>query len=256
MNDSKDASEVKVALVTGAARRVGAFIVKRLHQQGMNVIIHYHGSDQDALDLCNRLNQQRTNSALALTADLADTGQIKSLIATAIAKWQRLDVVVNNASSYFPTVLGQVSDNQFDDLIASNFKGPFFLVQAAMEELCRRRGSIVNIVDINAARPSRNYSVYCAAKAALVALTKAFAIELAPAVRVNAVAPGAILWPEGVNELSTTKQEQILQQVPLSRVGSPDDIADAVLFLVQQNYITGQVIAVDGGRSVNYINMD
>jgi pteridine reductase len=246
--------EQKVALVTGAARRVGAVITERLHEIGMNLIVHYHGSSREAQALNDKLNLQRANSALAIKADLSDTTQITSLVTAASAKWGRLDVVVNNASSYFPTVLGNVTENQFDDLIASNFKGPFFLVQAALHELQQSQGSVINIVDINAARPAPNYSVYCAAKAALVALTKAFAIELAPNVRVNAVAPGAILWPEGVNQFSETKQKQILQQVPLRRVGSPEDIADTVLFLVQQNYITGQVIAVDGGRSINYTN--
>ncbi len=238
----------RVALVTGAAHRVGAAIVRALHQAGATVVIHYRQSAQAAEALADELNQQRGRSAFLLRGDLAQPGAPQALIAELLERHGRLDVLVNNASSFYPTPMGEVSEAQWDDLMASNLKAPFFLAQAAMAELTRREGCIVNIVDIHAERPLKDHPVYCMAKAGLVMQTKALARELGPAVRVNAVAPGAILWPEGLEE---AQREAIVARTALKRPGDPMDIAHAVLYLVRDAaYTTGQVLTVDGGRSL------
>ena len=239
------------ALVTGAGRRVGAEIARVLHGAGAGVAIHYRGSDKDALALVASLNAERRDSAFALQADLLDTGRLGHLVETVVARAGRLDILVNNASSFYPTPLATVSEEQWTDLMGTNLKAPLFLAQAALPHLKRNRGSIVNIVDIHAARPLRDHPVYGAAKAGLVHLTRALARDLAPEIRVNGVAPGAIIWPE--TGYTDSMRDSVLRQVPLKRVGEPADIAGCVLYLVRDAvYVTGQVIAVDGGRSVGW----
>jgi pteridine reductase len=241
----------RIALVTGAARRVGAEIATQLHAAGADVGIHYRNSGEDATNLVARLNGLRPNSAAAFQADLLDTVSLPALVA-AVVDWRGgLDVLVNNASTFYPTPLGEITEAHWDDLVGSNFKAPLFLSQAAAPSLRERRGSIVNIVDIHAQRPLRDHLVYGPAKAGLAMLTRALAKELAPEVRVNGVSPGAILWPEG--GMSETAKASILDQVPLARPGDPADIAGCVLYLVRDaNYVTGQIVAVDGGRSIGW----
>ncbi len=242
--------EGKTALVTGAARRIGCAIATGLHAAGARVVIHYRSSSSDALALAARLNGARRGSALALGADLLDTAALPGFVNAAVDWAGRLDILVNNASSFYPTPIGQVDENAWDDLVGTNLKAPLFLAQAAAPELAERRGSIVNIIDIHAQRPLRHHAVYGSAKAGLAMLTRALAKDLAPAVRVNGVAPGAILWPE--NGISETVRRQILDQVPLEQSGRPEDIAGCVLYLVRAEYVTGQIIAVDGGRSIGW----
>jgi pteridine reductase len=241
----------KVILVTGAARRIGAAIVTRLHDNGARVAIHYRGSADEANELAARLNTERADSATTFQADLLDTGQIRQLIST-VTDWAgRLDCLVNNASSFYPTPVGSISEEQWDDLIGSNLKAPLFLSQAAAPYLRKHSGVIINIVDIHAQRPLRNHAVYGPAKAGLAMLTRSLAKDLAPHVRVNGVSPGAILWPE--DGMSDAAQQTILRQVPLQRPGEPEDIAGCVLYLLRDaTYVTGQIIAVDGGRSIGW----
>lgn len=239
----------RVALVTGASRRIGAEIVRGLHAAGYRVLLHYHRSEDEARQLAGALNTARPDSVLALHADLDDTAALDELVRRAIDAWGHLDALVNNASTFYPTPLGTVTESQWDALLGSNLKAPFFLCQAAAPHLARRQGAIVNLVDIYAERPLKGYPAYSIAKAGLAALTRSLAVELAPDVRVNGVAPGAILWPEQADGGQT--QADILARIPLARSGSPSDIAGAVRFLLEEApYITGQIIAVDGGRSV------
>lgn len=241
----------KVILVTGAARRIGAAIVTCLHDNGARVAIHYRSSANEANQLAERLNRIRENSATAVQADLLDINQLPQLIRTVVRWGGRLDGLVNNASSFYPTPLGDVTEQHWNELIGSNLKAPLFLSQAALAKLRERRGAIVNIVDIHAQRPLRNHAVYGAAKAGLAMLTRSLAKDLAPEVRVNGVSPGAIMWPE--NGLAETVKQTILDQVPLQRAGSPQDIADCVLYLLRDaSYVTGQIISVDGGRSIGW----
>lgn len=240
----------KVALITGAAKRIGAVIARSLHQQGFNVIIHYHHSQKEASELCRKLNEQRPNSAVVVAANLNDLSECKTLIEHSYQIWDRLDVLVNNASTFYQTPIGNTHALEWEDLLGTNVKAPFFLAQAAVDSLRQHQGCIVNIADIHAERPLKNYTVYCIAKAGVVMLTKSLARELGPDIRVNAVAPGAILWPDEKNELSEVIKQQIIEKTCLKRPGKPEDIAETVLFLINQKYITGQVIAVDGGRSV------
>lgn len=244
-------ANLPVALITGSARRIGAAIAQKLHGQSYNIALHYHHSAREANQLKDQLNLLRANSAVALEADLNQLTDITQLIQTATTHWQRLDVLINNASSFYPTPVASATAEQWDDLLNSNLKAPFFLAQAAMAELQKNQGCIINIADIHADRPLKNHSIYCAAKAGNVMLTKSLARELAPAVRVNGIAPGAILWPEQASKLSDTNKQDILSRIPLARQGSAEDIAQTVLFLVQAApYITGQIIAVDGGRGL------
>jgi len=243
--------EGRTALVTGAARRVGAEIATRLHAAGANVGIHYRNSAEDATNLVGRLNALRPDSAAAFRADLLDIESLPALIDEFVGWCGGLDVLVNNASTFYPTPLGEITGTQWDDLVGSNFKAPLFLSQAAAASLRERRGSIVNIVDIHAQRPLRDHLVYGSAKAGLAMLTRALAKELAPDVRVNGVSPGAILWPEG--DMSEDTKASILDEVPLARAGDPADIAGCVLYLVRDaTYVTGQIVAVDGGRSIGW----
>jgi len=241
----------KVVLVTGAARRIGAAIVTCLQQHGARVAIHYRGSADAAIQLRDAVNQARPDSAAVFQADLLVAGATTELIDAVVAWAGRLDGLVNNASTFYPTPVGSISEQDWDDLVGSNLKAPLFLSQAAAPHLCKSRGGIVNIVDVHAQRPLRNHTVYGAAKAGLAMLTRALAKDLAPEVRVNGVSPGAILWPEA--GMSDDVQQTILRQVPLQRPGDPDDIAGCVLYLLADaTYVTGQIIAVDGGRSIGW----
>jgi pteridine reductase len=241
----------KAVLVTGGARRVGAAICRRLHRAGANVVIHYRTSRQDVIRLQRRLEAERADSVACVSADLLDTGALGGIVKAALDRFGRLDALVNNASSFFATPFGKIAPSDWCDLIGTNLQAPLFLAQTAAPELVRRRGAIVNIVDIHAERPLEGHVVYSIAKAGLVALTRALARELGPRVRVNAVAPGAIAWPEGGTLADPAIQAEIMRRTPLGRVGAPDDIARAVHFLIADApYVTGQVLAVDGGRSV------
>jgi pteridine reductase len=241
----------KVALVTGAARRVGAAIAAQLHAHGAHVAIHYRESADAASELAAKLNSFRPDTAAAFQADLTQTSSLPTLIDAVVGWGERLDILINNASNFYPTPLGEITEAHWDDLVGSNLKAPLFLSQAALPHLREQRGVIINIVDIHSQRPLRNHSVYGSAKAGLAMLTRSLAKDLAPDVRVNGVSPGAILWPD--NGMSDSVKETILQQVPLARAGEPDDIAGCVLYLVQDaSYVTGQIIAVDGGRSIGW----
>jgi len=240
----------KVILVTGAARRIGAAIVTRLHEDGARVAIHYRGSADDAEGLARNLNRARADSAAVFQANLLNVEAIEPLV-SAVVKWGgRLDGLVNNASSFYPTPVGSITETHWDELIGSNLKAPLFLSQASADHLRSSNGVIVNIVDIHAEKPLRDHAVYGSAKAGLAMLTRSLAKDLAPNVRVNGVSPGAILWPE--NRMTPSVQKSILEQIPLARAGDPQDIAGCVLYLLRDaTYITGQIISVDGGRSID-----
>ena len=240
-----------VALITGAARRIGAAIARTLHAQGADVAIHYRESGDAANAVAEDLNAIRAGSAATFAADLNNLASLNHLVDDVCAWRSRLDILVNNASSFYPTPVGEITEDQWDDLIGTNLKGPLFLSQAALPALREARGVIINIVDVHSQRPLRNHTVYGPAKAGLAMLTRSLAKDLAPEVRVNGVSPGAILWPE--NGMSGATKDAILEQVPLGRPGTPDDVANAVLFLAKDaNYVTGQIIAIDGGRSIGW----
>ncbi len=241
----------KWALITGAAKRLGECTARTLHQYGANVAIHYRGSEKPALELADSLNALRSGSAITVQADLSDNEALNSLIKNVTDQTGQLDILVNNASSFYPTPLGTVTEEQWLDLMASNLKAPLFLSQAALPFLKKAEGVIINIVDIHSTRPLKEHTVYGPAKAGLAMLTKTLAKDLAPEVRVNGVSPGAILWPD--EGMSDAAAESIVKQVPMKRTGDPTDIARTVLFLIKDApYITGQIIAVDGGRSVGW----
>ena len=238
----------KTALITGAAKRLGAKTAKTLHENGANIIIHYGSSENDALLLAEQLNKERMGSATFMEANLLDMDAVHHLAHQAFNFFDGLDILVNNASSFYPTPLGKIDETNFDDLFGSNLKAPMFLAQACYPALKRSKGCIVNMVDIHARSPLKDHTVYACAKAAKVMLTKSLALEMGPDVRVNGVAPGAILWPEG--DMDQAAQQEILDQIPLKRIGSAQDIADTILFLITSDYINGQIIAVDGGRQL------
>jgi len=241
----------RVALVTGAARRLGAAIVRGLHAEGANVAIHFHHSATDAQRLSDTLNAARAGSAYLVQADLLDTARLPEIVSAAVGHFGRLDLLVNNASSFYPTPLGVIDLKQWDDLIGTNLRAPLFLAQAAAPQLRSHRGLIVNMIDIHAQRPLPKHPVYSTAKAGLAMLTRSLARELGPEVRVNGIAPGPILWPEG--GLDPQLQQEIIDKTQLKRSGSPDDIVRAVLFFAKDApYVTGQILAVDGGRSVGW----
>lgn len=251
MSPSPDGSTPrKVALVTGAARRIGAAIARRLHADGYDLALHYRSSQAEMDALLAELDSARAGSAIALQADLAEFDRLPELIAQTVGRFGRLDALVNNASAFYPTPIGGTTPAQWDELFASNARAPFFLAQAAAPHLKAARGGIVNLVDIHAEQPLAGHAVYGMAKAALRMLTKALAVDLAPAVRVNAIAPGAILWPEHGKDAAS--QEALIARTPLGRIGNPEDIAGCVAWLLgdASGYVTGQTLRVDGGRGI------
>jgi len=239
----------RVALVTGGARRVGAAIVRRLHAAGARVALHYRDSGAEAQELEAELEAARAGSAARLCRDLLEPGAAEALVAEVIDRFGRLDVLVNNASIFYPGKIGRIEPRQWDELVGSNLRAPLFVAQAAAPYLKATCGVIVNITDIHAERPLRGFTVYTVAKAGLAALTRSLALELAPEVRVNAVAPGAIAWPDD-GKFDNAERRRIVETTPLGRIGSPADIAQAVHFLATAPFVTGQTLAVDGGRSV------
>ena len=253
MSDDRDNHGLagRVALVTGGARRIGAAVAEALHGAGVAVAVHYRGSRDAAEALVARLEAQRPGSAIALQADLLDTAALPGLVERAAGAFGGLDILVNNASSFYPTPVGDITERHWEELVGSNLKAPLFLSQAATPWLRKRGGLIINLVDVHARRPMAAHPVYCAAKAGLEMLTYALALELGPEVRVNGVAPGAILWPEsGVGE---AEKSATLAGIPLRRTGAPADIAACVLYLAGPGaYVNGQVIAVDGGRHLGF----
>ena len=243
--------EGKVVLITGGARRVGAAISRRLHAAGANLVVHYRSSATEARALKDDLAQSRAGSVVLVQGDLLKPANLSGLIKDAIKAFGKLDALVNNASSFYPTPMGEITEKAWDDLVGTNLKVPLFLSQAAARELRKTHGSIVNIIDIHAEFPMKNYVVYNTAKGGLVALTRSLARELGPEVRVNGVAPGTIIWPDDEAWKDELARQRIMNQTALKRVGEPDDIAKTVEFLlVSAPYVTGQVLAVDGGRSV------
>lgn len=240
----------KVAFISGGVKRIGACIARQLHAAGMNLALHYRHSETAAHALQAELNNQRSESVLLLQADLCNTRKLISMVQQIIDHYGRLDVLINNASTFYPTPIGKVGEKEWEDLLGTNLKAPFFLSQAAAPYLSDKQGCIINLVDIHAVRPLKKHPVYSTAKGGLIMLTKALAQELGPKVRVNAIAPGAILWPD--NDMDEVSKQRIISNIALKRHGEPSDIAKTVLFLVRDaGYITGQVIAVDGGRTLN-----
>jgi pteridine reductase len=239
----------RCVLITGGAKRLGAAIGRRLHAAGANVVVHYHQSRPAADALVAEFEALRAGSALAVRADLHDVAHLPDLAQAALARFGRLDVLVNNASTFYPTPVGSITLQQFDDLIGTNLRAPLFLSQAATPALRESRGLIINMVDIHGRRPLKAHPVYSSAKAGLIMLTKSLARELGPEIRVNGIAPGPVLWPE--RDLDEALKEEIVARTALKRSGSPDDIASAAhFFAAEAPYVTGQVIAVDGGRSL------
>jgi pteridine reductase len=239
----------KTGLITGGARRVGAAITRRLHAAGANVLVHYRDSDSDAAKLVAELNGVRPKSAATVKAELLAPIAPRALVSAALESFGRLDLLVNNASAFFPVALGAIEASHWEELVGANLRAPLFIAQQAAAELAKHEGAIVNIVDIHAERPLKGYPVYSIAKAGLAAMTRSLALELAPRVRVNGVAPGAIAWPED-GQFDPAERERVVATTPLGRTGTPDDIAQAVHFLACAPYVTGQILAVDGGRSI------
>lgn len=247
---TREKSRTPLALVTGAARRIGAVIARTLHDRGCDVVLHFHTSEGEARDLAEMLNQKRLGSATLVAADLVDPEGPEKLAGFVREKGDRLDVLVNNASRFYPTPAGAASQQQWDELFGSNLRGPFFLTQSLIPQLRAAKGCVINIVDIYADKPMQDHAVYCMAKAGLAMMTRSLAHDLGPEIRVNGVSPGAIMWPE--SEPSEDVQKAILDCTVMKRLGSPDDIAGAVAYLAfDAPYVTGQIIAVDGGRSLN-----
>ena len=241
----------KVVLVTGGAKRVGAAIVRRLHREGADVMLHYRGSEREANALRSELNAARANSVALVQADLLDLAGLAEIVRNAVNRFDRLDALVNNASAFFPTPVGEMTQATWESLIGTNLRAPLFLSQAAAPHLKKTNGAIVNITDIHAERPLKNYVIYSIAKAGLAGLTRSLARELGPEVRVNGVAPGPIAWPED-GSFDEVARQRVVSNTILRRTGDPDDIARAVYFLIAEApYVTGQIIAVDGGRSIN-----
>lgn len=238
-----------VVLITGAARRVGAQIARTLHGANYDVALHYRHSQTEMDALVDELDAARPNGTFVVQAELADVISLIGIVEKCTLRFGRLDAIVNNASAFFPTPIGEATPSQWDELFASNARAPFFLAQSAAPALKKAHGAIVNIVDIYAERALPRHPIYTMAKAALVAMTRSLARELAPEVRVNAVAPGAILWPE--NGANYTNQDDVLARTPLKRTGTPEEIAKAVLFLIRDaTFTTGEILKVDGGRSL------
>ena len=239
----------KTILITGGAKRIGRQMAITLHHAGHNIVVHYRSSAGAATELVNQLNAERERSAIALQGELLDTASIPALVEKAANAFGSLDVLINNASTFYPTPIELLQDEFWNDLVGSNLKAPAFMVKACVPYIRERNGSIINIVDIHARKPMANHPIYCSAKAGLEMLTMSLARDLAPDIRVNGVSPGAILWPENDNGMADP--QEILNKIPMGRMGQPDDVAKLVRFLIDEgDYITGQIIAVDGGRSV------
>jgi pteridine reductase len=250
MSDDRSGCRQKVVLITGAAVRLGAATTRFLHQQDWNILVHCRHSRDAADALANELNQTRADSCHVLQADLAKDDDIAWLAQESRHVWGRVDALINNASGFYPTPVGSITATDWNDLFASNARAPLFLAQALAPELKLRHGVIINLIDIHAEKPLKDHTVYCMAKASLAMLTQSLAKELAPDIRVNGVAPGAILWPSA-GTLSQDEQAAAIRRIPLQRMGSPDDIARTIAFLLDDApYITGQIITVDGGRSL------
>lgn len=249
MNDRDASLTGKTVLITGGARRVGAAIGRALHGAGANLVIHYRKSANDVAALAGELNAARPKSVVTFQADLLDTSKLPALVEFAVESFGSLDVLVNNASTFYPTKIGEITPAAWDDLMGTNLKAPMFLSQAAAPALKKSRGLILNLVDIHALRPLRHHTLYCAAKAGLHMLTRSLAKELGPEVRVNGISPGPVLWPE--NDGDSATRAKIIQRTILQKMGTPEDIArTALFFATQAPFITGQILAVDGGRSV------
>ena len=241
----------KWALVTGGAKRIGATIAETLHNNGFNVAIHYNSSSDSAEQLCAQFNAKKQNSSIAIGADLLDQSSLENLIPSLIEKTKRLDVLVNNASTFYPTPIEKIALEDWENLFGTNLKAPLFLSKYAAKYLRQSRGTIINIIDIHSKKPLKDHQIYGSAKSGLAMLTRSLASDLAPAVRVNGISPGLILWPE--NNPSDQVKNNILQQIPLKKIGTSEDIANCVLFLIEDApYITGEIIAVDGGRSMGW----
>lgn len=246
----KSPTERPVVLITGAARRVGAVIAHTLHAAGYDVALHYRHSAAEATALADTLERQRAGSTLLLQGELADTAALPALVESLLAHYGRLDALVNNASAFYPTPVGEATPTQWNELFASNAQAPFFLSQAAVPALREAQGGIVNLLDIYAERPLANHPLYCMAKAALAAMTRSLALDLAPLVRVNGVAPGAVMWPSDGKPYDD--QQAMLARTPMQRAGTPEDVAGAVLWLLRDApFVTGQVLRVDGGRTLS-----
>ncbi len=239
-----------VALVTGSAKRIGAEIVKHLHQKDYRVVIHHHSSEKEALALCDILNTSRQDSAIAVQGNLLDIEKCKAVAEVARNQWQRIDLLVNNASTFYPTPITEATEQQWDDLIGTNLKAPFFLSQQLVPHLKETNGNIINIVDIYAKSPLIGHPIYSIAKAGNVMLTKSLAKELAPDIRVNGIAPGNILWPNKNETATSEEKKDAIKKIAMQRQGSLNDITQAVIYLADAPYITGQIITVDGGRSI------
>jgi pteridine reductase len=241
----------KAALITGAARRVGATIARTLHAAGADLLLHYRSSAEDAAALAQELNATRPASVKLAAADLLDLQQLKSLPGKALEAFGRLDILVNNASTFYPTPVGEITEQNWDDLVGTNLRAPLFLSQAAAPALHLNEGLIINIADIHGVRPLRRHPVYCVAKAGIIMLTKSLARELGPRVRVNAISPGPVMWPE--NGMQKEMQHEIIERTALKRAGSAEDVGRAALFFCTgAPFVTGQILAVDGGRSVGW----
>ncbi|HIG35983.1 MAG: pteridine reductase [Gammaproteobacteria bacterium] len=241
----------KWALVTGGAKRIGATIAETLHNNGFNVAIHYNSSSDSAEQLCAQFNAKKQDSSIAIGADLLDQSSLENLIPSLIEKTKRLDVLVNNASTFYPTPIEKIALEDWENLFGTNLKAPLFLSKYAAKYLRQSRGTIINIIDIHSKKPLKDHPIYGSAKSGLAMLTRSLASDLAPAVRVNGISPGLILWPE--NNPSDQVKNNILQQIPLKKIGTSEDIANCVLFLIEDApYITGEIIAVDGGRSMGW----
>jgi pteridine reductase len=239
----------KVVLITGGAKRIGACLARTLHAAGMNVVIHYRSSHQPARTLQKELNAERENSCLLIQCELTEYNKLKPLVEESARQMGRLDVLINNASAFFPTLVGDTDEQQWNALLETNLKAPFFLIQAAAPYLKKHQGCIVNMIDIYADRPLPDHAVYCASKAGLASLTRSFAQSLAPEIRVNGIAPGAILWPE--HQHDEVAQKRLVSRIPMRRLGNPQNIADTALFLINNAlYTSGQILTVDGGRTV------
>jgi len=239
----------KTAIITGGAKRIGAEIAKTLHSSGFNILMHYRHSANEANTVCSELNAIRPNSCSLVQAELNDMNAYTRIAEKALSEFGQIDALINNASSFYPTPIDSITEDQWNELLASNLKAPLFLSKEVIPELRKTQGNIINILDIYATRPLAEHPIYCAAKAGLQMLTKSLARDLAGTIRVNGVAPGAILWPE--NDDGLDSQEPILKRIPMNTLGEPNDIAKTILFLLlDAPYINGQIIAVDGGRSV------